>query len=158
MKTLEVGDDAPDFQTVDQEGKSVSLSDFLGRRVVLYFYPKDDTPGCTKEACAFRDEFADFRRRRVEVLGVSTDNQKSHKKFAEKFKLPFRLLVDEDKKIVKDYGVWDKKSLYGRLFFGTHRVTYVIDEGGRIAAVWPKVKPAIHSREILDFLDRGTAA
>ncbi|HEV8117794.1 MAG TPA: thioredoxin-dependent thiol peroxidase [Thermoanaerobaculia bacterium] len=155
MKTLHVGDDAPDFQTVDQEGKPVSLADFRGRRVVLYFYPKDDTPGCTKEACAFRDEFADFRKRNVEVLGVSTDSQKSHRKFAEKFKLPFRLLVDEDKKIVKDYGVWDKKTLYGRLFFGTHRVTYVIDEKGKIAAVWEKVKPAVHAGEILEFLDNS---
>ena len=158
MKTLEVGDKAPDFKTVDQEGKPVSLADFRGKKVVLYFYPKDDTPGCTKEACAFRDEFADFRRRKVEVLGVSTDNQKSHKKFAEKFKLPFRLLVDEDKKIVKDYGVWDKKSLYGRLFFGTRRVTYLINEKGKIAAVWPKVKPAEHSGEILGFLDAARPA
>lgn len=97
--------------------------------------------------------FAEFRERNVEVLGVSTDSEKSHRKFAEKLELPFRLLVDEDKKIVKDYGVWDKKSLYGRLFFGTHRVTYLIDEKGKIAAVWPKVKPADHAGEILAFLD-----
>ena len=155
MKTLEAGDKAPDFKTVDQEGRTVSLSDFRGRKVVLYFYPKDDTPGCTKEACAFRDDFSEFRKRNVEVLGVSTDTEKSHKKFAEKFNLPFRLLVDEDKKIVKDYGVWDKKSLYGRLFFGTQRVTYLIDEKGKVAAVWPKVKPAEHSKEILETLDRA---
>ena len=153
MSTLEVGDRAPGFQTVDQHGKAVSLADFRGRSVVLYFYPKDDTPGCTKEACAFRDEFAEFRKRNVEILGVSTDGEKSHRKFAEKFDLPFRLLADEDKKIVKDYGVWDKKSLYGRLFFGTRRVTYLIDEKGKIAAVWPKVKPADHPREILDSID-----
>ena len=155
MKTLEVGDKAPDFRTVDQDGKPVALSDFRGKKLVLYFYPKDDTPGCTKEACAFRDDFSAFRKRNVEVLGVSTDTEKSHKKFAEKFQLPFRLLVDEEKKIVKDYGVWDKKSLYGRLFFGTHRVTYLIDEKGKIAAVWPKVRPAEHSREILEALDQA---
>jgi len=101
--------------------------------------------------------FADFRKRNVEVLGASTDSEKSHRKFAEKLKLPFRLLVDEDKTIVKDYGVWDKKSLYGRLFMGTLRVTYVIDEKGKIAAVWPKVKPADHAREVLEFLDGGVA-
>jgi peroxiredoxin Q/BCP len=102
--------------------------------------------------------FADFRKRNVEVLGVSTDSEKSHRKFAEKLKLPFRLLVDEDKRIVKDYGVWDKKSLYGRLFFGTRRATYVIDESGLIVAVWPKVKPDDHAREILGFLDADRPA
>ena len=143
---------------MDQEGKPVSLRTSADEGSSSTSTRKTTRRAARRRPALPRDEFADFRKRKVEVLGVSTDSQKSHKKFAEKFKLPFRLLVDEDKKIVKDYGVWDKKSLYGRLFFGTHRVTYVIDEGGKIAAVWPKVKPAIHSREILDFLDRGTAA
>jgi peroxiredoxin Q/BCP len=149
MKLLGIGDKAPDFQTTDQDGERVSLKDFRGRKVVLYFYPKDDTPGCTKEACSFRDGFAAFRRRKIEVLGVSADDEKSHKKFAEKFDLPFRLLADTDKKIVKDYGVWGEKSLYGRKFMGINRVTYVVDEKGKVAAVWPKVKPEGHAEEIL---------
>jgi len=149
MALLEVGDRAPEFKTTDQDGESVSLKDFRGRKIVLYFYPKDDTPGCTKEACGFRDDYSKFRKRKIEVLGVSVDDEKSHKKFAEKYDLPFRLLADSDKKIVKDYGVWGEKSLYGRKFMGIHRVTYVIDEKGKVAAVWPKVKPDGHADEIL---------
>jgi peroxiredoxin Q/BCP len=149
MKLLAVGDKAPDFATVDQSGARVSLKDFRGKKVVLYFYPKDDTPGCTKEACSFRDGFSKFRRRKIEILGVSVDDEKSHKKFAEKYDLPFRLLADAEKRIVKDYGVWGEKSLYGRKYMGTNRVTYVIDEQGKIAAVWPKVKPDGHADEIL---------
>ena len=152
MTLLAVGDKAPDFESTDQDGETVSLKDFRGRKVVLYFYPKDDTPGCTKEACSFRDGFATFRRRKIEVLGVSVDDEKSHKKFAEKFSLPFRLLADTDKKIVQAYGVWGEKSLYGRKFMGIHRVTYAIDEKGKIAAVWPKVKPEGHAEEILAAL------
>ena len=158
MKLLGIGDKAPDFQTTDQDGERVSLKDFRGRKVVLYFYPKDDTPGCTKEACSFRDGFAAFRRRKIEVLGVSADDEKSHKKFAEKFDLPFRLLADTDKKIVKDYGAFGEKSLYGRLFKGIYRITYLIDEKGKIAAVWPKVKPNEHARQILEFVDGGAPA
>ena len=158
MKLLEAGDKAPNFKTTDQDGQPVSLKDFAGKKVVLYFYPKDDTPGCTKEACAFRDGFAEFRRRKVEILGVSVDNEKSHKKFAEKFDLPFRLLADTDKKIVNDYGVWGQKALYGLKFMGINRVTYLIDEKGKIAAVWPKVKPAEHAKEILDFVDGNRPA
>ena len=149
MKLLAVGDKAPDFATVDQFGDRVSLKDFRGKKVVLYFYPKDDTPGCTKEACSFRDGFSKFRRRKIEILGVSVDDEKSHKKFAEKYDLPFRLLADAEKRIVKDYGVWGEKSLYGRKYMGTNRVTYVIDEQGKIAAVWPKVKVDGHADEIL---------
>jgi thioredoxin-dependent peroxiredoxin len=155
MKLLEVGDKAPDFKTTDQDGKPVSLADFRGKKVVLYFYPKDDTPGCTKEACAFRDGFEDYRKRGIEVLGVSADSEKSHKKFAEKFHLPFRLLADTERKIVKDYGAWGEKSLYGRLFKGIHRITYLIDEKGKIAGVWPKVKPAEHAQEILARIDEN---
>ena len=154
MKLLEVGDPAPDFKTADQDGERISLKDLRGRKVVLYFYPKDDTPGCTKEACSFRDGFSKFRKRKIEVLGVSADDEKSHKKFAEKYDLPFRLLADTDKEIVRNYGVWGEKSLYGRKFMGINRVTYVIDEKGKIAGVWPKVKPDGHADEILEAIAR----
>lgn len=152
MNLLETGAKAPDFSTTDQSGRKISLKDFRGRKVVLFFYPKDNTPGCTKEACSFRDHFAKFKKVGVEVLGVSVDSEKSHKSFVEKFGLPFSLLVDTDKKIVQDYGVWGEKSLYGRKYMGTNRVTYVIDESGRIAAVFPKVKPEEHAEEILKLL------
>ena len=155
MALLSIGDKAPGFATVDQGGEKVSLSDFKGRKVVLYFYPKDDTPGCTKEACSFRDAWAQFRKRKVAVLGVSVDDEKSHKKFAEKFSLPFTLLADPDKKIVQEYGVWGEKSMYGRTYMGTLRVTYLIDEKGKIAAVWPKVKPEGHAEEILEAIGKG---
>ncbi len=154
MNLLEAGAKAPDFSTTDQNGKTLSLKDCRGRKVVLFFYPKDNTPGCTKEACGFRDSFAKFKRLGVEVLGVSVDSEKSHKSFVEKFSLPFSLLVDTDKKIVEAYGVWGEKSLYGRKYLGTHRVTYVIDESGRVAAVFPKVKPGEHAEEILASLSR----
>ncbi len=158
MTLLERGAKAPDFRAVDQDGAAIALKDLRGRRVVLYFYPKDDTPGCTREACAFRDAFAAFRKRKVEVLGVSVDGEASHRKFAAKFRLPFRLVADPDKKIVQSYGVWGEKSLYGRKYMGTHRVTYLIDERGKIAGVWPKVKPEAHAREILEALaDRPPA-
>jgi peroxiredoxin Q/BCP len=152
MGLLAVGDKAPNFRTTDQDGKTVSLGDFEGRKIVLYFYPKDDTPGCTKEACSFRDGWAQFRRRKVAVLGVSVDDERSHKKFAEKYSLPFTLLADPEKKIVQDYGVWGQKSMYGRKYMGTNRVTYLIDEKGKIAAVWPKVKPEGHAEEILEAI------
>ncbi len=158
MTLLKPGDEAPDFETTDQDGRPLSLKDFAGKKVVLYFYPKDDTPGCTKEACAFRDGFAEFRKRRVEILGVSVDDEKSHQKFVRKYDLPFRLLADTERKIVKDYGAWGEKSLYGRLFKGIHRITYLIDETGRVAAVWPKVKPGEHARQILEFVDRAAPA
>ena len=154
MPLLSVGDKAPRFETVDQDGHEVSLADFKGRKIVLYFYPKDDTPGCTKEACSFRDAWAQFRRRKVVVLGVSVDDEKSHKKFAEKFSLPFTLLADPEKKIVRDFGVWGQKSMYGRKYMGTHRVTYLIDEKGTITAVWPKVKPDDHADEVLAEIEK----
>ena len=150
MAKLEEGKAPPAFTLPDAEGKPVSLADFKGKNVVLYFYPKDDTPGCTKEACSFRDGWSKFRKRGVAVLGVSTDDEKSHRKFADKFSLPFPLLADPEKKIVADYGVWGEKSMYGRKYMGTNRVTYVIDEKGKIAAVWPKVKPDAHADEILE--------
>ncbi len=152
MKLLTVGSTAPPFTTIDQDGRTVSLSDFKGKKVVLYFYPKDDTPGCTKEARAFRDNLPKFQELGVEVLGVSVDDEKKHKKFAEKYSLPFRLLVDTDKKIVQDYGVWGKKKFMGKEYMGTNRVTYLIDEQGKIAHVFPKVEPETHAGEILELL------
>ncbi|MCX6927532.1 MAG: thioredoxin-dependent thiol peroxidase [Verrucomicrobia bacterium] len=149
---LKEGDLAPSFTAVTNGGGKVSLSDFKGKNVILYFYPRDDTPGCTKEACAFRDEFAEFKKKGAVVLGVSTDTAKSHDKFAEKFKLPFTLVSDDDKQIVQAYGVWGEKSFMGRKYQGTHRVTFLIGPDGRIRKVWPVVKPAEHAREILAAL------
>ena len=146
---LQVGDVAPEFSLPDQSGNSVSLSSFRGQRVVIYFYPKDDTPGCTKEACAFRDNFAAFEKKNVVVLGVSIDPVKSHDKFVNKFDLPFTLVSDEDRKIVEAYGVWGEKQFMGRTYDGTHRVTFLIDPKGKIAKIWPKVKPAEHAEEVL---------
>ena len=147
--TLQEGDKAPAFTTTTNGGGSVSLADFKGRHVVLYFYPKDDTPGCTKEACSFRDAFADFKKKGAAVLGVSTDPVKSHDKFVEKFKLPFTLLADEEKKIVQTYGVWGEKSFMGRKYLGTHRVTFLIGPDGRIKKIWAKVKPEEHAAGVL---------
>jgi thioredoxin-dependent peroxiredoxin len=152
VNLLEVGTEAPHFKAVDQDGKTIALSDFTGKKVLLYFYPKDSTPGCTKEACAFRDHWSAFQQRNVEILGVSIDDAKSHKSFAKKYDLPFTLLADPDKSLVQAYGVWGEKSLYGKKYLGTHRVTYLIDESGRIAAVFPKVKPEKHAAEILAVL------
>jgi thioredoxin-dependent peroxiredoxin len=154
MNLLQPGAKAPEFNTTDQSGKKITLKDYRGKKVVLYFYPKDDTPGCTKEACAFRDHFAEFKKLGVEVLGVSVDTEKSHKAFAEKFKLPFTLLADTEKKIVNAYGVWGEKSMYGRKYLGTNRVTYLINESGYIAAVFPKVKPQEHAPEILALISQ----
>jgi peroxiredoxin Q/BCP len=149
---LKEGDPAPDFQSVANGGTKVSLSDFRGKNVILYFYPRDDTPGCTKEACAFRDDFAAFKAKGAVVLGVSTDSVKSHDKFVTKYKLPFTLLADEDKKIVQTYGVFGPKTFMGRLFQGTHRVTFLIGPDGRIKKIWPKVKPLEHAKEVLAAL------
>jgi thioredoxin-dependent peroxiredoxin len=149
---LKEGDAAPDFTTAANGGGQVSLSQFKGKNVLLYFYPRDDTPGCTAEACAFRDHFAQFKRQGVVVLGVSTDPVKSHDKFVEKFSLPFTLLADEEKKIVQAYGVWGEKTFMGRTFMGTNRVTFLIGPDGRIRKIWPSVKPQDHAQEVLDLL------
>ena len=152
-KTIELklkeGDVAPGFTAATSGGGKISLADFKGSHVVLYFYPRDDTPGCTKEACAFRDHFADFKKKGAVVLGVSTDPVKSHDKFVEKFQLPFTLLADEDKKIVEAYGVWGQKSFMGRKYLGTYRVTFLIGKDGRIQKIWPDVKPAEHAAEVI---------
>jgi len=149
---LKEGDKAPDFTATSNAGGAVSLSDFKGKSVILYFYPKDDTPGCTKEACGFRDHFDAFENKGAVLLGVSIDGIKTHAKFVEKFKLPFTLLADEDKKIVLAYGVWGEKSFMGRKYMGTHRVTFLIGPDGRIKRIWPKVKPDEHAREVLAAL------
>jgi peroxiredoxin Q/BCP len=150
--SLKVGDLAPAFTAQTNGGQTVSLSDYTGRHVVLYFYPKDDTPGCTKEACAFRDAFADLTKRGAVVLGVSTDSVKAHDKFVLKFRLPFPLLADEDKRIVQAYGVWGEKTFMGRRYQGIHRVTFLIGPDGRIKQIWPQVKPAEHAAEVLAAL------
>jgi peroxiredoxin Q/BCP len=149
---LKEGDPAPQFSAVTTGGGKISLADYQGKNVILYFYPKDDTPGCTKEACAFRDYFADFKQKGAEVLGVSPDSVKSHDKFIEKFKLPFTLLSDEDKKIVEAYGVWGEKTFMGRKYLGVYRVTFLIGPDGRIKKIWPDVKPEEHAAEVLAAL------
>lgn len=150
--SLKEGQKAPPFRAVTQDGGTVSLAELKGKHVILYFYPKDDTPGCTKEACAFRDEFAEFTKKGAVVLGVSVDSVKSHAKFVEKYHLPSTLLADEDKKIVAAYGVWGEKSFMGRKYQGTHRVTFLIGPDGVIKKIWPIVKPAEHAKEVLAAL------
>jgi thioredoxin-dependent peroxiredoxin len=147
---IEVGIKAPDFMLPDQDGKMHKLSEYRGKPVVLYFYPKDDTPGCTKEACSFRDNFAQFKKAGIEVLGVSTDDPKSHTKFREKYHLPFTLLADTDKKVVKDYDVWVDKTNYGKTYFGTARTTFLIDKNGNIIHVFEHVKPEDHAQEVIN--------
>ena len=149
---LKPGDRAPEFSAPTNGGGQVSLSDFKGKPVILYFYPKDNTPGCTKEACGFRDQFAQFRKKGAVVLGVSVDSVKSHDTFVEKFSLPFPLLADADKQIVQAYGVWGEKSFMGRTYMGIRRVTFLIGGDGRIQKIWPQVKPEEHAAEVLAAL------
>lgn len=149
---VEEGKKAPDFTLPDQNGKKVKLSDLKGKYVVLYFYPKDDTPGCTKEACNFRDSFPKFDKTDAVILGVSPDSVASHKKFAEKYKLQFQLLADEDKKVVEKYGVWKEKSMYGKKYMGVERTTFIIDPEGKIKKIFPKVKVDNHHKEVLEAL------
>jgi peroxiredoxin Q/BCP len=149
---LKEGDKAPEFSANTSGGGQISLADYKGKNVILYFYPRDDTPGCTKEACAFRDGFADFKKKDAVVLGVSPDSVKSHDKFAEKFKLPFTLLADEDHKIAESYGVWGEKSFMGRKYMGVNRVTFLIGPDAKIKKIWPAVKPDEHAEEVLAAL------
>lgn len=146
------GSSAPDFTLPDQNGKEHSLSDYKGTWVLLYFYPKDDTPGCTKEACSLRDMFPDFRKLKVVVLGVSTDSVKSHAKFVKKYDLPFTLLADEEKKVVNLYNVWQKKKFMEREYMGTLRSSFLINPEGKIAKIYESVKPEVHAQEVLDDL------
>jgi len=154
---LKVGDSAPEFSLPDQEGKTHSLAQYLGKWVLLYFYPKDDTPGCTKEACAIRDAFEDFKKNNAVVLGVSTDSPKSHSKFVQKYKLPFTLLADEEKTLVNAYKVWAPKKFMGREYLGTLRVSFLIDPQGKIKKIYDKVKPEIHADEVLSDLKLFTS-
>ena len=149
---LEIGTKAPEFTLSDKDGNTVILSDFLGKKVVLYFYPKDNTPGCTRQACAFAGAYEDFKSKDVVVIGISKDSVASHLKFAQKHDLPFILLSDPELQAIQAYGVWQKKKLYGKVSMGVVRSTFIIDEQGHIEKVMPKVKPDTNAAEILDYL------
>ena len=149
---MQIGDMAPDFTLADKDGNMVSLSDFAGKKVVLYFYPKDNTPGCTRQACAFADSYNEFKQRDIAVIGISKDSVESHRKFAEKHNLPFILLADPELQAIQAYGVWQEKKLYGKVSMGVVRSTFIIDEQGHIEKVMPKVKPDTNAAEILDYL------
>ena len=146
---LKVGDAAPDFEVNDQDGQPVKLSDYKGKKVVIYFYPRDNTPGCTAESCNLRDNYSTFQEKGYEILGVSTDNEKSHKRFIEKQSLPFKLLADTEKQVHEKYGTWVEKSMYGKKYMGTARQTFVIDEEGKIINIIEKVKTKDHTAQIL---------
>ncbi|WP_018622602.1 thioredoxin-dependent thiol peroxidase [Spirosoma luteum] len=147
--SLSIGDPAPDFTSVDQQGNPVRLSDYKGRKVVLYFYPKDDTPGCTAQACSLRDNYADLRAAGYDVLGVSVDDQKAHQQFITKYDLPFTLVADTDKQVVEAYDVWKEKSMYGKKFMGIVRTTFLIDEQGILTDIIEKVDTKEHAKQIL---------
>jgi len=150
MSAPQIGDPAPDFTAIDQNGQTHSLSEFAGSKLALYFYPKDDTPGCTKEACNIRDNHQVLQEAGYTVLGVSVDDEASHKKFADKYELNFPLLADPNKEIVEAYGVWGEKNMYGKKYMGTNRWTYIIDEQGVIQKVIKKVKTDAHAEQILE--------
>jgi thioredoxin-dependent peroxiredoxin len=152
MSTLNQGDKAPDFTSKDQNGNAISLAQFKGKKVVLYFYPKDSTPGCTAEACDFRDNYQGLKAQGIEVLGVSIDDEKSHQKFITKYDLPFTLLADTDKSIVEAYGVWGEKSMYGKKYMGTNRTTFIIDEDGNIAHIITKVDTKAPTAQVLALI------
>lgn len=152
MAELKEGDKAPAFSAKDQNGNTVSLSDFAGKDVILYFYPKDDTPGCTAEACDFRDNYQSLQQKGFTIIGVSTDDEKSHQKFITKYSLPFTLISDEDKQIVEAYGVWVEKNMYGKKYMGTARKTFIIDGEGVIKKVIDKVDTKESSKQVLDLL------
>ena len=152
MSELTEGSPAPTFTANDQNGNSVSLEDFKGKKVILFFYPKDNTPGCTKEACAYRDNHQTFESKNTVLLGISPDNEKSHTKFIEKFDLPYTLICDTEKTICEAYGIWVEKSMYGKKYMGVERSTFLIDEEGNLAAIKRKVKPEPHVAEMLDLV------
>jgi peroxiredoxin Q/BCP len=149
---LQEGKKAPDFKLKDQEGKTIALSDFKGKNVILYFYPKDNTSGCTAEACNFRDEFPKFKNINAVILGVSPDSVESHQKFVKKYNLPFRLLSDEKKEVLEKYEVWKEKNMYGRKYMGVERTTFIINPDGTIGKIFRKVKVADHNKEVLEAL------
>ena len=150
---LEAGTKAPEFTLPDKDGNMISLADFRGKKVVLYFYPKDSTPGCTREACAFAGAYEGFKQKDIAVIGVSKDSQTSHQKFAEKYNLPFILVSDPELEAIKAYDVWQEKKLYGKVSLGVVRSTYIIDEDGVIEKVYPKAKPDTNAAEILEYLE-----
>jgi len=149
---LTVGTKAPDFTLIDEEGNNVSLADFLGKKIVLYFYPKDNTPGCTRQACAFASAYEEFKTNNIAVIGISKDSVSSHKKFAEKYSLPFVLLSDPELVAIKAYDVWQEKKMCGKVGMGVVRTTFIIDENGNIEKIMPKVKPDTNAMEILEYL------
>ena len=149
---MNIGDTAPDFALQDKTGNQVKLSDFAGNKVVLYFYPKDNTPGCTRQACAFAAAYDEFKKRNIAVIGISKDSVESHRKFAEKHNLPFILLADPELQAIQAYGVWQEKKLYGKVSMGVVRTTFIIDENGKIEKIMPKVKPDTNAGEILNSL------
>lgn len=151
---LEIGMKAPDFTLPDKDGNFVSLSDFLGKKVVLYFYPRDNTPGCTRQACAFAAAYEGFKEKDVVVIGVSRDSVASHLKFAQKYDLPFILLSDPELMAIQAYGVWQEKKLYGKVSMGVVRTTFIIDEQGNIEKIMPMVKPDTNAAEILNYLSK----
>ena len=150
---LEIGNKAPDFALPDKDGNIVRLSDFLGKKVVLYFYPKDNTPGCTRQACGFASAYEGFKAKNVEVIGISRDSVASHVKFAEKYSLPFVLLSDKELEAINAYGVWQEKKMCGKVSMGVVRTTFIIDEDGNIESIMPKVKPDTNASEILESLN-----
>lgn len=156
MSKLEIGQTAPEFSLPDQQGKIHGLKSYLGSWVLIYFYPKDDTPGCTTEACSIRDNWSEFSTSGITVLGISTDSVKSHQKFATKYKLPFTLLADEDKSVVTQYGVYGKKKFMGREYVGINRMSFLIDPKGKIIKVYEKVKPSEHAEEVLNDKQSAT--
>lgn len=149
MTNLKVGDKAPEFNGIDQDGKLISLKDFKGRKLILYFYPKDDTPGCTAEACNLRDNYDDLLKKGFAIIGVSADDESSHKKFIAKYVLPFPLITDKDKKIIGMYGAWGEKNLYGKISMGILRTTFIINEEGVIEKIFTKVDTKNHTQQIL---------
>ena len=154
MIKLKIGDKAPDFELSSQDNKKVKLSDFKGKKIILYFYPKDNTPGCTIEACSFRDNLSELKKLKAVVLGVSNDNEASHKKFKDKFNLNFKLLCDTDKKVSKAYGVYEKKNFMGKEYMGITRSTFLIDERGNIKKIFYKVNPKGHVEELIDEIKK----
>ncbi len=152
MPELKEGDLAPAIKAVDQSGELITLKEYRGKKIVLYFYPKDDTPGCTAESCDLRDNYSQFIEKGFEVIGVSADSEKSHQKFISKYNLPFRLISDEDKKVLKDYNAWGEKKMYGKSYMGVLRKTYIIDEKGYVEKIIEKVKTKEHSRQIFSEL------
>ncbi len=150
MTNLKPGDKAPQFSIETQDGEIISLENFRGKKLILYFYPKDNTPGCTAEACNLKDNFHLLKEKGFEIIGVSPDSETSHQKFSSKYELPFKLIPDTDKKILKDYGVWGEKSMFGKVKEGVHRTTFIIDETGTIEKVFTKVQTKDHTQQILD--------